>query len=194
MGKKEKHETENKKIEKTTTAVSIGEYNSQETEEIQEEPSGIKTNNTLASLDAILREVQSSQRNWPQQALSAILSRWKQMPRGGWPKVTRYYCDKFQTEISETLFKKTAKEILRNQAGNPTEVRNFNLKDGRKRLKVLDDTFKTCSLKDIAFKGRVKDNFTNVWKELATKKIEDVHPTRKISSLKTDLKLINTLN
>ncbi|KAF9762379.1 hypothetical protein NGRA_2061 [Nosema granulosis] len=128
MGKKEKHETENKKIEKITTAVSIGENNSQETEKIQEEPSGIKTNNTLASLDAILREVQSSQRNWPQQALSAILSRWKQMPRGGWPKVARYYCDKFQTEISETLFKITAKEILRNQAGNPTGVRKFNQK------------------------------------------------------------------
>jgi hypothetical protein len=92
------------------------------------------------------------------------------------------------------LFKKRAKEILKTEAGKSTGVRNFCQEDGRKRMKLLDEIFKINSLKDQALKGRVYDQFRSTLKELDKKQITEVEPTRKISSLKVDTKILNMLD
>jgi hypothetical protein len=66
MGKKEKEETERKKIQQNVTAVSAGKTNSQDKEGNNKAAEGPTLTNALASLEAVLSEVQAPQQNWPQ--------------------------------------------------------------------------------------------------------------------------------
>ncbi|KAF9761308.1 hypothetical protein NGRA_2732 [Nosema granulosis] len=103
------------------------------------------------------------------------------MPKGGWTKTVSFFCDKFQTKISETIHKKDANPVLRTLNGSPAGVREFNREDGIKRLKTLDDIFKIASLKDTALRGRVNDQFINTWKFLSKSKITEVDPPEKFA-------------
>ncbi|KAF9762039.1 hypothetical protein NGRA_2261 [Nosema granulosis] len=146
--KKKKKRLKQKKLKKTTKAVSSGEINSQRKEDSKGAVGGNKLSDTQASFEAVLSEVQASQRDWPQKVYSAILSRWTQMPKGGWPRATSFYCEKFHTEPFETMFKKHAKAALKTETGNFTGVREFKREEGNKRIKKLNDIFKIASLKD----------------------------------------------
>ncbi|MGL4850428.1 MAG: hypothetical protein ACRC28_16170 [Clostridium sp.] len=89
------------------------------------------------------------------------------MPSGGWLRATSFYCDKFRTKLSETLFKKRVRAILVTPAGSPIGVRGFTKEDGIKRLKMLDDIFKVASLKDTALRGRVAEEFLQTWRRIS---------------------------
>ncbi|EQB62346.1 hypothetical protein NAPIS_ORF00061 [Vairimorpha apis BRL 01] len=96
--------------DKPTTAARSNEPKSQK--DFGDEITCIKSkiSNSVASLVTILRE-----------ALMAILSRWKQMPRGGWPRL------------------KSAKGALL----------RFKVEGSRKRVKSFEDVFSTTSLQEV---------------------------------------------
>ncbi|KAK6089183.1 hypothetical protein P3W45_001830, partial [Vairimorpha bombi] len=134
----------------------------------QEEALAPKAVNYEASLDAIMQNVEASKRDWPRKAYRVR----------GWTKTFSFYCEKFNTKITDTLFKKKAKETLLDESGRPTRVREFNEEEYAKRTKILEDILEAESLKETATRGKISKIFNE----------------EKISSLKIDLKAMESLN
>ncbi|WUR03872.1 uncharacterized protein VNE69_06186 [Vairimorpha necatrix] len=121
------------KIAKTTLAAP----NNQKTHDINSvslctEPGRPKRSNKLDSLMAVLRKVEGAKYDWPRKSFQAILSRWNQMPKGGWNKN-----------------KENGAKALENEAGTLTRVREFKEENTTKRRKTLDEIARVCSLKDV---------------------------------------------
>lgn len=138
--------------------------------------------------------MEASESDWPKKAYRAVLDRWKQMPRGGWSKTLSFYCERFNTKIKDTLFKKKAKETLIYEAGNLTRVREFNEGECAKRIKTIYEIFKVASLKETAIRGKINKTFIEEWARLSKIEVTKAEPTRTTSSLKKDTKVIEYLN
>ncbi|KAK6090309.1 hypothetical protein P3W45_000666 [Vairimorpha bombi] len=177
-GKKEKEGAETKNDKPISAARTDEVELNIDKDPPQEEALAPKAVNYEASLDAIMQNVEASKRDWPRKAYRVILNRWKQMPRGGWTKTFSFYCEKFNTKITDTLFKKKAKETLLDESGRPTRVREFNEEEYAKRTKILEDILEAESLKETATRGKISKIFNE----------------EKISSLKIDLKAMEYLN
>jgi hypothetical protein len=158
-GKKEKEGAETKNDKPISAARTDEVELNIDKDPPQEEALAPKAVNYEASLDAIMQNVEASKRDWPRKAYRVILNRWKQMPRGGWTKTFSFYCEKFNTKITDTLFKKKAKETLLDESGRPTRVREFNEEEYAKRTKILGDILEAESLKETATRGKISKIF-----------------------------------
>lgn len=193
-GKKENKgaETKNDKLPTATpTDVNKHQDDKERTPKADPPPS---VSNSKVSLEAILTGVNSTERNWPRDAYRAILTRWKQMPRGGWEKTISIYCDKFDTKISDVIFKKRAKTALTNEAGSLIRVRHFNEEACAKRIKSLDEVCAIASLKESAEQAKIDKEFIEMFEVIKKQDLTKIEPTSKISSLKVNTKVIEMLN
>ncbi|WUR03321.1 reverse transcriptase [Vairimorpha necatrix] len=183
------------KIAETTPAAP----NNQKTYDINSvslstEPGGPKRSNKLDSLMAVLREVEGAKYDWPRKSFQAIISRWNQMPKGGWNKVLEFYCAKFKEKISIVRIKKMAQKALENEAGTLTRVREFKEENTTKRRKTLDEIARVCTIKDVERQNEIDKRFKEMWTKIKDADVCSVQKTRKISSLKANYEIIESLN
>ncbi|WUR03949.1 reverse transcriptase [Vairimorpha necatrix] len=168
------------KIAETTPAAP----NNQKTHDINSvslstEPGGPKRSNKLDSLMAVLGEVEGAKYDWPRKSFQAILSRWNQMPKGGWNKVLEFYYAKFKKKISIVRIKKMAQKALENEAGTLTGT--------------LDEIARVCSPKDVERQNEIDKRFKEMWTKIKDTDVCSVQGTRKISSLKANYEIIESL-
>ncbi|WUR02658.1 reverse transcriptase [Vairimorpha necatrix] len=183
------------KIAETTPAAP----NNQKTYDINSvslstEPGGPKRSNKLDSLMAVLREVEGAKYDWPRKSFQAIISRWNQMPKGGWNKVLEFYCAKFKEKISIVRIKKMAQKAHENEAGTLTRVREFKEENTTKRRKTLDEIARVCTIKDVERQNEIDKRFKEMWTKIKDADVCSVQKTRKISSLKANYEIIESLN
>lgn len=137
-----------------------------------------------APLKAILLNVESSQEDWPREALRAILIRFKRMPRYGWTLSHVTFCDKFSVQVSLLTNKKQAQSVLKNKKGNHCTNRQFK-EESAKRHKLTDLVVEEQTLKENKYNNRVKTLLLECYEETKKTDIVQVQRTPKCQTKKS---------
>ena len=82
---------------------------------------------------------------WPKEAFSAILRRKGRMPRNGWGRMHKIFCDKFHSSISINDFREKAKQALIVNDGKRCSTKEFK-EESFKRQKTLSEFIEERSL------------------------------------------------
>jgi hypothetical protein len=147
-----------------------------------------------ASLEAVLSGVDSTMQDWPRVALGAVLSRWRQMPRYGWPKVCAFFCEKFKTQISLPLFKKRAQQILIGDSGRLTRTRRYCEEKGSKRIKTVTEIISAATTREAALFNSVKAKFLSLQEEFKEQRVTEARMTRKLSVDQVNEEVLSAIN
>lgn len=184
MRVKKKTQTEKQDKHKQTVEAKSEDIQGQTTDEVEEDTC-VSTVSTSTSLAALLENVTSSEREWPQNALLAVITRFGRMPRGGWNKAHNVFCEKYNTNVDPLEFKRRAQKALTTSNGKQCSNREFKL-EATKRRKTVIDLAGESSL----FIGENQMRTLKIFKEkvlsLKKERVEDVERTKKIPSIKVD--------
>ena len=76
-------------------------------------------------LETIFNKIEFSKERWPIEMLTAVLTRFKRMPRCGWSLAHKKFCMLFQTSISELDFKKKATSAIVSDSGKRCSLSKY---------------------------------------------------------------------
>ena len=144
-------------------------------------------------LETIFNNIELCKERWPMKMLTAVLQRYKRMPRMGWNLAHKKFCTLFQTSISELEFKKKATSAIVSDSGKRCSLKKYE-RDPAKRTKTIDSLFEEKTLLESKYYIQVKEKFKCLINDIKIKTIDTFPRTRKIPSEKLNNVLINNVD
>ena len=193
MGKKKKSESELQEQKHMKTDISRGENAAQNLTsppDMEEHP---PTSPRLATLKAILKEVNAPPQIWPKEALRDVLKRYERMPRRGWDLMYTVYVERFGDKVSSREFRKSAEMAIVSQSGKKCSRTRF-VEESKRRKKSIAVEPDEKSISESKLYIRVRDQLLLALGNFKNLKIEEVPRTRKIPSEQQDSMLIDLIN